>query len=303
MIKVERPALPNEIKKIMDKERLVAEAYHTPPYNKPSFPFKAYKNKRLGKLLQEVFNSKCAYCESSMAAVMPQDVEHYRPKQAVLINGALDKPGYYWLASDWSNLLSSCIYCNRPNRHRIGSKAAAKALGKGNEFPLEVEAHRARNHTTNIAREKPLLLDPCVDEPSEHLTFFCNGWIEPRKDDEGQPSMRGSQTIDILALQRPGLKKERHARATLILGDLVMYNELEEEVAKGEGSRAKLALAMVRIDHYLQQDQPYLGMARQLIEDRKPGLMEMLPKILSSGAPEIVKAKEMLAAAMQSAGQ
>ncbi|MCD2175046.1 hypothetical protein [Rhizobium sp. C4] len=302
MIKVERPALPDDIKKIMDEERADAEAYHKPPFDKkkPPYPFKAYKNKRLGELLQEVFHSKCAYCESSMAAVQPQDVEHFRPKQAVLINGALDKPGYYWLASHWPNLLSSCIYCNRPNRHKIGSKAAARALGKGNEFPLEVEANRARSHTIDIAQEKPLLLDPCVDEPSEHLTFFCNGWIEARKDDAGIPSSRGSKTIDILALQRPGLKNERHARATLILGDLVMYDALEAEVAKGEGSRTNLALATVRIDQYLKDNQPYLGMARQLIEGRKPGLIEMLPKILNSGAPEINEAKKQLAAAIPS---
>lgn len=302
MIKVERPALPDDVESIMKKERLDAEDYHKPPFDlrKASFAFKAYKNRQLGEILQKVFRNKCAYCESSIAAVSPQDVEHFRPKQAVLIDGTLSKPGYYWLASDWSNLFSSCIHCNRPNRHKIGSKAAAKALGKGNQFPLEVEANRARSHEADLKQEKPLLLDPCVDEPSEHLIFFCDGWIEPRKDGSGQPSIRGSKTIDILALQRPGLKNQRQERATLILGDLLMYDALEAEVVKGHGSRVNLALATLRINHYLQDDQPYLGMARQLIEDRKPGLIEMLPTILNSGAPEIVQAKEQLAAAVRS---
>ena len=71
------------------------------------------------------FFGKCAYCESLITNNQPGDVDHYRPKgrvmdannKPVMITTALGEnphPGYYWLAYQFSNLLPSCIDCNRP---------------------------------------------------------------------------------------------------------------------------------------------------------------------------------------------
>ena len=285
----------------MEKERLAAESHHNPYVEtKPAFPFKAYKNKKLAALLEATFHGKCAYCESYMKAVQPQDIEHYRPKQAVLIEGSMAKPGYYWLASKWPNLLSSCIMCNRPNRHRLGSKAAQKTLGKGIQFPLESEERRARSHTADVAEEVPLILDPCGnDNPADHLGFECDGWIAPKLRADGTLSAKGAATIDVLALQRPELVKARCDRAKMIVGDLVLMEIEEKELQGGKGSRLSLACLILKIDHYLQVDQPYTEMARQIIERRKPGLLEMLPKIMTSVKSEIAEAEAMFEGATE----
>ena len=77
--------------------------------------------------LLDLFNGKCAFCETPIREGMHGDVEHFRPKGGVIEEDGskakyLDKkgverdhPGYYWLAYDWRNLLPSCQLCNQPS--------------------------------------------------------------------------------------------------------------------------------------------------------------------------------------------
>ena len=59
-------------------------------------------------------HEKCCFCEADFTANGYGDVEHFRPKSGyqTVVKGPLIKPGYYWLAYDWSNLLFSCQVCN-----------------------------------------------------------------------------------------------------------------------------------------------------------------------------------------------
>jgi hypothetical protein len=97
-------------------------------------------------------HDKCGFCESKVTHVAFGDVEHFRPKAAfrAIQGDALTRPGYYWLAYEWTNLLFACEPCNR--RH------------KGNLFPLVDEATRARSHTDDITRETPLFIDPTAED-------------------------------------------------------------------------------------------------------------------------------------------
>lgn len=57
-----------------------------------------YKMQDIKTALQEIYHSKCAFCEQKIE--FPQ-VEHFRPKNI-----------YYWLAYSWDNLLFACLGCN-----------------------------------------------------------------------------------------------------------------------------------------------------------------------------------------------
>ncbi len=63
--------------------------------------------------LKDMQHGKCCFCESKITHIAYGDVEHFRPKKAVLQDGQLERPGYYWLAYTWENLLFSCELCNR----------------------------------------------------------------------------------------------------------------------------------------------------------------------------------------------
>ncbi len=174
-----------------------------------SFSFAVYKDKELARALARDFHKKCAYCESKFAAVTPADIEHYRPKASINTGTHELKPGYFWMAGDWDNLLLSCPHCNRSYSHEVPGQTQNVTLGKGTQFPLSDETKRVRDHEADIAAEADyrLLLHPCIDQPNEHLSFDTDGLVRPKQ--AGAAGARGKASIDIYALQRKDLVEAR----------------------------------------------------------------------------------------------
>jgi len=164
------------------------------------FIFKVYKDSSVREALVELFHNKCAYCETALTPVQPGDVGHFRPKSGVVGNEGQYYPQlYYWLANEWTNLLLVCTVCGR-TRLQEGIK-----VGKGSRFPLEKETQRAQQPGEE-SRESPLLLNPCVDFPEEHLIFGEDGMVYSSKP-------RGQATIAVLDLNRPALVEVRSRAA------------------------------------------------------------------------------------------
>ncbi|MXO70290.1 endonuclease [Altererythrobacter buctensis] len=205
-----------------------------------AFPFKAYKADEVKRRLEELFHGKCAYCETFYASQAPVDVEHYRPKGAV--EGAPDHPGYWWLGMEWSNLLPSCLDCNRRRKQRapdgIGDlNVLYKATQSGKKDSFPVAGVRADSENAELAAEHALLLDPTRDDPSAHLTYWlgndaAGGLILPKRVDDspsnpielaavGTPaaiaaeaehsnlSVRGAVSIQVYGLNRMRLVQDR----------------------------------------------------------------------------------------------
>jgi uncharacterized protein (TIGR02646 family) len=246
------------------------------------YKFSAYRQKAVAKALSALFHRKCAYCESVIGHVQPVDIEHFRPKAAVLVEGALRYPGYYWLASDWDNLLPSCIMCNRPNRHDGPDPVEdGELLGKGNHFPVRDEACRVSHSSGHLPSEGALLLDPCSDVPDEHLEFDEQGLVRPRVI-QGSESDRGECTIQVLGLRRPDLVHARQALAVKVLGQLAL---IDDAVAAYQGSGGEVGLKeriyrqAAYLEVFLGPGEPYLAMVRAMIDRRQPGLRDRLPEI------------------------
>nr|AGU10135.1 hypothetical protein [uncultured organism] len=149
-----------------------------------------YNDAKMKAQLRADQHHKCCYCESLFTDTSYGDVEHFRPKAGYqqLWEGPLHKPGYYWLAYEWSNLFFSCQICNQEY--------------KGNYFPLANHATaRAKTHHDNIGQEQPLLLNPALDTPANHLTFVG--------DAIGVIDARGKASIQGFGLDRPELIKSR----------------------------------------------------------------------------------------------
>ena len=153
-----------------------------------AFGFARYKEASVKTALEKLFHGKCAYCESFYAGLQPVDVEHYRPKGEV--EGVSGHPGYWWLAMEWSNLLPSCIDCNRrrnqktpkPGENRLvvlradGDFDRSRSIlsGKQSAFPLLEGSPHAARPDDDIEAEKRLLLDPTRDDPDQHLVFHVD---------------------------------------------------------------------------------------------------------------------------------
>lgn len=194
-----------------------------------TFNFVAYKGADVREALRADFHRKCAYCESFYAATMPDDVEHYRPKAAFVENGQTVKPGYWWLAMKWSNLLPSCADCNRGRKLQVAGETGRKTLGKANQFPLAAGTARARAEGAETT-ERPMLLDPTVDDPAEHLEFLPDGNIRPAQIN-GKDSERGAATIDVVALRRIDLVHARKMAATTTATAIENVRHTQEEIA------------------------------------------------------------------------
>jgi hypothetical protein len=149
-------------------------------------------------------------------------VEHFRPKAGVYseASGKVSTPGYYWLAYEWTNLLFACEQCNR--------------RGKKNHFPLLDETKRARHHTHALSRERPVFVDPTVEDPTRHVSF--------RDEIAYGRTPRGRVTVEALQLNR-GPLATRRADA---LRTLRALRNAEAALALRRGKKEREALVEVR---------------------------------------------------------
>jgi hypothetical protein len=158
--------------------------------------------KKLKPFLDNLFKKKCAYCEGIYEGGTWMDVEHYRPKAKVTLDGnpqnivkitdakgeEIEHPGYYWLAYDWRNLLLSCKKCN-------------SGKGKMNQFPIN--GRRATSPLDSLQEEDPLILNPYDGfKTEEHLNFRPNGFVAGITE-------KGKTTVKTCNLNREELQTSR----------------------------------------------------------------------------------------------
>lgn len=151
--------------------------------------------------LDELFQGKCAFCESPIGAVDVANVGLIRPKRdALALDGTTSPDHYYWLAYDWRNLYLICVVCDR---------------NKLNRFPvLAGRAPRGANGASLEKLETRLVLDPCLDVPEQHLLFGDEGHVASVSL-EHAPSAPdvGTITIDTFGLNREDLVSMRASAA------------------------------------------------------------------------------------------
>lgn len=245
-----------------------------------SFDFKAYGHEEVREVLMKMFNGKCAYCES-LLSTHPMEVEHWRPKSAIFNEDTkkLMKPGYYWLGAAWDNLLASCIDCNRARNHRSRATGEETKLGKANRFPLEDESKRARNPGEEN-KEKPLLLDPCVDRPECFLEFVISRKgivIRPKVNDAGESYEKAWVSIEVYGLNRYELAQARKQALDPVEISIENITEVMEHLGTVDDTPMKQKLkelmhkSMAKLKKYTRPEYQYSLMFKQGIERFRAG--------------------------------
>ncbi len=199
MIRIKKPKQAPDIlrKRGVKAARQFREQYDADPEAHKGWSFDSgiYGAKSVKNALQKAQHDKCAFCESKVSHIAYGDVEHFRPKAGYRQgpNDPLVRPGYYWLAYEWSNLLFCCQLCNQ--------------RFKGNHFPLIDDTQRAKSHHDDIKNEQPLFIHPAIEDPSDFLEFdkeyLC------AIDDNA----RGKATIEALGLNRDKLARNATRRS------------------------------------------------------------------------------------------
>jgi uncharacterized protein (TIGR02646 family) len=201
--------------------------------------------------LEKIYKNKCAYCESKIKHAASLQVEHYRPKAKVTEDE--EHGGYYWLGLEWSNLLLSCPRCNQNG-------------GKGNSFPIQgkraslPKAIISGNETDRkdlfanyipLISERPLLLNPEINNPKIHFYFDENGKIYGK-------TLEGKATINICDLNRAHLVGHRQELRLLLLKDIEIVIEANRrgKLAKG-GFEYFMRKAFEKVDAQQHSDKEY----------------------------------------------
>lgn len=168
-------------------------------------------------------HGKCVFCEAKIRANEHGDVEHFRPKGGFTEtdNGPFKKPGYYWLAYDWSNLTFSCQLCNQSH--------------KKNHFPLLDPRHRANSHHDQLAKERPVLVNPTEEDPELFIGFHEE--VAFGLDHQS----RGETTIRTVGLNRELIVENRRDQLVPLRDAWEMLVNLEALVDQLDAAtRAKL---------------------------------------------------------------
>jgi uncharacterized protein (TIGR02646 family) len=245
VIHVKRPPLPPELQVRLRKASDEVVARYRASVSDPQrrFDVRRYDAWRpTREFLKQVFHGKCAYCESRVSATGADHVDHFRPKgNALGLDGQSHPFHYVWLANTWENLYLVCQTCN---------------MNKGNQFPLEDETERVKQEG-RIGGERPLLLDPCLDWPEEHLSFEEDGRVRAL-------SRRGEVSIQIYGLNRGELVDERKG----IVEGLAFYTDAWEA---NPDDWARVAGQLRRM---IEASAPFAGLARQCLVRRARAWME-----------------------------
>ena len=248
MIQIKKPRQAPKILRDKGKKKRQAncKAYtlNKAAYRKGKKNFKFYSNiygdKTVKKALIKAQNDKCCFCESKCTHISYGDVEHFRPKGGFKQspNGPLGKPGYYWLAYEWSNLFFSCQLCNQ--------------RFKKNLFPLKNPGDRAISHNDDINAEKPMFISPA--ENPEQFISFREEVAYAVKDNP-----RGKATIEELGLNRVKLSDMRKKHFDILR---TLY-----EVANHKPAIPASSYAKAHIDKCIQSSSQYASMARCALKD------------------------------------
>jgi hypothetical protein len=208
-------------------------------------------------------SDKCAYCETNFRTVSFGDVEHYRPKSL-----------YWWLAYCLENYLASCQICNQAmKRDAFPRQSGAKtmpapklkasttdaALDKllGKTYPDSSDTAAVRLLETAHRKEKALLLNPYLEDPSAFLVWHVDDTL---REVEVRPKANVAQAHlaameEFYGINRLELKK---ARYKVFLAWKVATHALRSP------DTSLHADAQALLDSLHQPTQEYLGMIHHL---------------------------------------
>jgi uncharacterized protein (TIGR02646 family) len=223
------------------------------------FDQRLYSHPQIVSALKELFHGKCAFCETPIAvadktgkyasykllkfgpSTVLFEVQHFRPKShAIGLDGVVAVDHYLWLAYQWSNLYLSCQPCNSLKASRFPIRANTRATPESG--------------AKSLAKESPLLLDPCADRAEDHLVFTIDGKV-------ASDTEEGMTTIEVYGLNRDQLIGNRKK----------IYKSLQSDYALkikrlGKSGIARDKAFRQQLSTRFEPQRPYAALHRQFIK-------------------------------------
>ncbi|MCJ8208558.1 AAA family ATPase [Mucilaginibacter sp. RS28] len=209
-------------------------------------PFEPELRNKFLKALREVFNGKCAYCESSVPLdIAKSEYDHFRPKNGARgLEKEFSNDHYWWLTYEWNNLYYCCPNCNQY---------------KSSWFPVDgPRAEIGAGYADIISQEVSLLIDPCNDRPEDHLTY--NDWGEI-----DFLTVKGTTTIELLKLNRTDLVQARKKVLEELKDQWILFLSLFSNASQNMVQINRITQIWGDIFNNPESNRPYLGIQRQML--------------------------------------
>ena len=200
MIKVNRDdvSLPAAATRALTAAHKEAKAFYVSKKDRSQkrFPFRSEPWLLAREPLLALFDDTCAYCETPSSQV-DLKIEHFRPiTEAANPDGTSDPDCYWWLAYKWENLYLVCSECSQ-NKNKLFPVDGARLKKEKMFGPENPEAY--------------LLIDPCIDRPTDYLRFLDDGTVQSISSTRAASPIdsRGSVAMQVLGLNRTELVARR----------------------------------------------------------------------------------------------
>lgn len=231
VIFIKRVAKPPHFEFVAPRGRRLAKQFFDQPPSRrkqDSFDYESVFSQSFWDVvlhaLVKQFHGKCAYCESVVSPLSISNIDWFRPRRGVAETSGKYLRDHYWAqAFEWENLYLCCATCNRY---------------KANRFPVVGKRAAADANRKELSTERALLVDPCQDDPEQHLLYTPDGKVSGKTEE-------GLATIEVLGLNRMELVSLR--------------GEFAEQFfdSSGAGTRSLMA-----------PDQPFLALKRTLLQHK-----------------------------------
>lgn len=210
-----------------------------------------WKNAILKEDFKNYFYSKCWYTEVSFAG-FDIDIDHFRPKSAIkqykdyYYNSELCDCGYYWLKNDVLNYRASCTFSNRPRGEG----------GKREWFPLKNESPLLTEGGQEV--EIPFLLDPCIREDVELISFMGNEIKSTSTDPFNAERVKVSS--ELYNLVHTDIKSKR----------IKVWNEVEKTLEEYEATDISEGVCLRRLGELVYRNSEFSACAISAVKSLAP---------------------------------
>ena len=244
-------SIPNESQRTHDvRKKMVAEGL----YSKDADSL--YKAPDVKEKLENLYHSKCAYCEQE---IEEYHVEHYRPKRGLHTKDTKkyrQHNGYPWLSLSWDNLMLACDKCNEKKGNKfdiLGDEIPIKDIPQNDSEWQDIHNLSAKHDATEV----PLLLNPERCNPDHHLDFNRDGSIISLSD-------RGKYTIETCDLNRKYLRDKRRKIVDCLVKRFAgIFGENKDAATTQDNINREIQSFIY--DSY-DEEQPFLMFRRKMID-------------------------------------
>ena len=204
---------------------------------KKNHKFSPYRWKPAKEQLLAETGNKCAYCEAQISVVAFGDVEHYRPKNI-----------YWWLAYCYDNYLAACQICNQRfkkdlfpiQNQRMQSPTITHnttdgfiEVQAGKIAPDPLNQWQVDNFIYLHQQERPLLLNPYFDEPSDYFAWRADDVLREVEITSDPETLQVEITSDPETLQVEIIVQSENSEIDSIATTSIEYYGLNRKELKG----------------------------------------------------------------------